>query len=366
MKSVGIIAEYNPFHNGHLYHINEIKKMYPNYLIILVLIGNFTQRGDCSVINKWDKTELALNYVDLVVELPFTFCTQSSDFYAYGAIKLLDYLNVDYLVFGSELNNINTLNHLADIQNTKEFNDIVKHYLDNGLNYPTSNSKALVDLTNININTPNDLLGISYIKAIKEINSKIIPISIKRSFDYHNNINSASNIRELLKNNKNIKKYVPIITTKYLNNIYFIEDYYNLLKYKILITENLKQFVDIDEGLDIRIKKSIIVSNTLEELINNVKSKRFTYNKIKRALLHILCDFKKIDNDKKIKYIKVLGFNNNGKKYLNSIKKSIDIPIITNYKKDYYELLKYDLLSTSIYDYNLIINEYKNKPIIKD
>ena len=162
---VGIICEYNPFHNGHLYHLNKVKELFPNEIITLVLIGNFVNRGDMSVINKWDKTKLALDYgVDLVVELPFMFATQSADIYAYGAISILDNLKCDYLVFGSESNDIDTLIKIADTKVD------IKDLLKKGYNYPKAIDIALKKKLNISINTPNDLLGISYIKAIEKLN----------------------------------------------------------------------------------------------------------------------------------------------------------------------------------------------------
>ena len=222
MKSIGIICEYNPFHNGHLYHIKKIKEMYPDYTIILVMSGNFTQRGDVSILNKWDKTKIALdNNVDLVVELPFVYSTQSSDLFAEGAISILNALKIDTLVFGTERDNISDLELLADIQiNNIEYQDKVKEYLSQGLNYATSTNKALEDLTSIKVDTPNDLLALSYIKQIKKHNYPIKYINIKRTTSYHgsevlDNITSASNIRKLYLSDNCIDNLVPF-DKKYL------------------------------------------------------------------------------------------------------------------------------------------------------
>ena len=147
MTTIGIICEYNPFHNGHIYHIKKIKEMYKDSIIILVMSGNFTQRGDISIINKWDKTKIALeNNIDLVIELPFVFATQGADVFAKGAIQILNNLKVDKLIFGSECNNISELKELAKIQLQENYNTLVKKYLEKGLNYPTAMSKALKDL----------------------------------------------------------------------------------------------------------------------------------------------------------------------------------------------------------------------------
>ena len=239
--TIGIIGEYNPFHNGHLYHLNKIKELFPNCLIILIMSGNITQRGDISIIDKWDKTDIALKHgIDLVIELPFYYVCNSSDIFAKGAISLLNELKVDKIVFGSETNNIEQLKQLADKQiNNNEYQAITKKYLNSGLNYPTSCSKALYDLTDININQPNDLLGLSYVKEIKLQNANIDPICIKRTNDYNskelsNGITSATSIRLAIKEKKDISSYVPKYTLKFLNDIKYLDDYFPLIKYQIL------------------------------------------------------------------------------------------------------------------------------------
>jgi len=360
---VGIIAEYNPFHNGHLYHLNKVKEMYPDKTITLVLVGNFLNRGDVSIIDKFDKTKLALKYgVDLVIELPFVFATQSADIYAYGAIKLLDSLNCEYLVFGSESNDLDKLYKIAEYQINNDID--IKKYLKQGYNYPTSLSKALEKETNLKIDTPNDLLAISYIKAILKLKSNIKPICIKRTNDYHsldtnNDIISATSIRNLLKENKDISKYVPNETLKYIKNI-SIENYFYILKHQIII-DDLTKYQDVDKTLEVLLKKHIIDCNSMEELINNVKSKNYTYNKIKRCLIHILCGYTKQECN--IDYIRILGFNNKGQEYLNKIKKDISLPILTNFKP----LLNYELQIDKIYSLitdNEILKKELNGPII--
>ncbi|MBP3635193.1 MAG: nucleotidyltransferase [Bacilli bacterium] len=365
MKTIGIIAEYNPFHNGHLYHINKIKEMFKDSMIILVMSGNFTQRADASIINKWDKTEIALrNNIDLVVELPFEFTCESADIFAFGACSILNHLKVDYLVFGSESNDIITISKIADIQLTNEYDLKVKEYIDKGINYPTALSKALESFGYKGINSPNDILGISYVRELKKLNSKIIPLTIKRTNEHNSTkltkyITSASSIRENIKKKK-IKKYVPSGTYKYLKNkLYFIDDYFPLLKYKILSDiDNLNIYHGIEEGIENKIKKVIYDSNSYNELIMNIKSKRYTYSKIKRMLLSILVGYTKEDAKKRkdINYIRILGFNKKGQKYLNEIKKKINIPIYTNYNKD----LNLELKVTSIYDCNLVKKEIMN------
>ena len=375
--NIGIICEYNPFHYGHLYHLNKIKETYPDSNIILVMSGWITERGDLSLIDKFKKADIALNYgVDLVVELPFKYI-QSADFFAKGAIEILNKLECNAIVFGSESNNINELIELASIQlNDKNYNNLVKKYVDQGINYPTALSRALKTIAGKTINTPNDLLGLSYVKEIIKNNYNIKPITIKRNGNYNSKIiegkiTSSTSIRELLKNKKNIKKYVPKYSYKYLNNPIFIENYFYYLKYKIISTDDLTIYQGIDTNIENRIKKYINISNTLDELLGLIKTKRYTYNRLKRALTYILLSITKEDcNNLKLEYIRVLGFNNNGKKILNKIKKNINIPILTNYNSKY---LNKDLqintiisLNKKIKDKNSFIEkEYKQKPIIR-
>ena len=373
MKAIGIIAEYNPFHNGHLYHLEKVKEMYPDYTIILVMNGNFTERGEVTIIDKWKRCDIALELgVDLVIELPFSFATQSADFYAYGAVTILEKLGVEKVVFGSESDNIHDLKLIAETQlNNDEFDKLVKVYCKLGNNYPTALSKALEDLVGKKVTTPNDLLGISYIKTILKNNYKIIPETIKRTNDYHdkelnNTFSSATSIRESLKQDKSIKDQVPINTLKRLNNLHYMDMYFNILKYKIITEDNLEKYQTVETGMNKKLKEVISNVNTYDELIKSIKSKKDTYNKISRMLLHILCNFTKEDAEafKEIKYIRILGFNKTGKAYLNNIKKDLDVPIISKITREKDPMLEFEINTTKIYDliYNegLFTKEYQN------
>lgn len=376
MKIIGLIAEYNPFHLGHQYQIKKIKEMFPNSIIIAIISTHFTQRGDISIINKWDKTKICLEEgIDLVIELPTLYATQSADIFAYGALSILNKFKIDTLVFGSESNDINNLVKLANIQlKNKDYNLLVKQYLDTGINYPTAMSKALKDITNITIDKPNDLLALSYIKQIIQNNYQITPISIKRTNDYHdkkikNNIINATLIRELLLKNEDISPYIPKTTNKYLYKNLSLNNAYPFLLYNIICNQNnLSNYLDIDEGIEGRIIKNINKSNTWNELVMNIKTKRYTYNKINRMLIHILLNIKKENNIKDI-YLRVLGFNQHGRNYLNQIKKDLDMELITSYKPNKSRVLDLEYECTKIYsliinDSSLIEKEYKNKPII--
>ena len=340
----------------------------------IVKIDNFSKRGDISIIEKYDKAKIALEYgVDLVVELPFEFSTQSSDYFAKGALKILNELKCNKIVFGSESNNVLDLINLANIQlNNSEYNKIIKEELDKGINYPTAMSNSLKKISNKTVTAPNDLLGLSYVREILQNKYDIEPITIKRTNDYNskeldNSISSATSIRLALKNTTDISNYVPKETLKVINE-YDEELLFNLLKYKILTENDLSIYQNVDEGLENKLKKEINNSNSISELIANIKSKRYTYNKLLRMITFILCSYTKEENNTKdINYIRILGLSNKGRDYLNKIKKEIKIPLITNVNKSNIDLLKLELKVDSIY--NLITKRYDNlyskKPIIK-
>ena len=364
MEIIGIIAEYNPFHNGHIYHINKIKEMYPDSILILVLNGYFLERGEISLLTKENKAKIALNYgVNIVLELPFIYGTQSADTFANMSIKLLNKLNVNKIIFGSECADITILEKLADTQLEPEFGKLVKTYLNEGINYPTALAKA----TNIDFEyKPNDLLGISYIKAIKENKFNIKQECIKRTNDYHDlhsneEIISASNIRNKLKLNENISKYLP---NEVIDDLIKINKdmYFNLLKSKIITDDNLNDYLDVDEGIEYRLKKNIIISNNIDEFIEKVKTKRYIYNKLNRMFIHILIGLKKSDNYIDDKYLRIIGFDNIGRNYLQKIN------CIANYKNT--KVYDYELKASLIYDLINNTNTYefeiKNKPVIKD
>lgn len=379
MDIIGIVAEYNPFHNGHMYQINEIKKLFPNSLLIVIMSGNFSQRGDPTIVDKWKRTEMALQHqIDLVIELPYVFATQSADVFAHGAISLLKELKVDKIIFGSETNDIHLFYKLADIQlYNKEYQKLVNQYLDKGENFPTSMSKALYDLSNFRITRSNDLLGLSYIKEIKKQNAPIQALCIKRTNDYKSDdldsdIVNASCVRKAKKADLDITKYVPTYNEKHYEIVYDLEQYFPLLKYKILTTKDLSIYQTVDEGIENRINKYILKANSFDELITLVKTKRYTYNKISRMLCHILCNFTKEEAAmyKDIAYIRPLGFTERGRKYLNKIKKEVSLPIVSRFAaKKSNGMLQLEYRTTKVYhsilknNKDIIEEEYKKSPI---
>ena len=280
MQRIGLIAEYNPIHNGHIYQIKEIKRLYPDSIIILITNSYFTQRGDISIINKWDKTKIVLdNNIDLVIELPFPYATQSADIFAKGALKILNFLQIDTLIFGSESNDINKLKKLASTQlNNKKYDEKVKTYLNQGINYPTAMSNSLKDILGYTTSSPNDLLGISYIKEIIRNNYKINTVSIKRTIDYHSKIASkkiasATLIRTLIREKKDITNYIPKYQTDYFYQNLSLESYFPYIKYKIITSKNLAIYKTVDEGIENRINKVINSVNSWKELVEKIKNK---------------------------------------------------------------------------------------------
>ncbi len=375
-KVIGIVAEYNPFHNGHKYQIDKIREKYKDATIVVVSSSSFTQRGDASILNKFDKTEVALNNgVNLVVELPYVYSTQSSDIFASAAIKILNYLKVDTICFGTERDSIGDIKKCAITQlNDPKYDEIVREELDSGVNYPTALNKALKKLIDIEITEPNDLLALSYIKEIIKNEYNIEIFNIKRTNDFHDiesneEIISASNVRNKIINNIDIKDYVPNDVYLKLKDIKLNDKYFEFLKYKINSESDLEKYLDVDEGLNTRIRDAIDKSNNLEELIQNIKTKRYTYNKISRMLNHILCSFTKDERDmtKNIEYIRILGFDSIGQKHLNSIKADMEVKILNKFDTSY-KALEIEKRVSSIYSMimsDIMDKEIKNIPVKK-
>jgi len=385
MKVVGIIAEFNPFHNGHMYLLNKTKKMFPDAIYVLIMSGNFTQRGEPSILDKRSKTEIALKAgFDLVVELPFPFATAASDVFADGAIKLAHALGVTDLVFGSESDDLTYLEEMTNIElYDKSFDSLVRVYLASGLNYPSARSQAFTDITGKSINLPNDILASSYLKAVKKNNYSITAHSIKRTNDYNSNqldknISSASSIRKALLDGNDITEQVPSFVVPYLDDIndkiITSDNYFKYLKYKLITDNNDNSYPSLDKSLLNKVRKNVTKVNSYDELINSVKTKNITYRKIARGLLYYLCDFTTDARNKMsdITYIRILGISGNGRSYLNKIKKNCLLPIISKFTREKDDMLAFEYKTTIIYSleynnkYNVIDDEFKIFPIRKD
>lgn len=296
---IGIIAEYNPFHNGHIYQINEIKKRWPQSQIIVILSGKYVQRGELAIAPFEVRKNIALqNNVDEVYELPFEFATQAAHIFAQGAIKELSKHNIDYLVFGSETNDIDNFYLVA--KTIKDNNDLyyqkIKKAMKTGISFPKANQIVLEELIGKSFTLPNDILGLEYVKAIVNNNYPIKAFCIKRTNDFHsmipsNNIASATYIRKLIfDNNLEYKQFTPMIFDKVPDRI---ENYYSNFQDIVKNTPNeeLKKIKLISEGMENLFKKHIDAPS-YDEFVNRVNSKRYTSSRIKRTMLYVLLNIK--------------------------------------------------------------------------
>ena len=386
MKVIGITAEFNPFHNGHKYLIEQAKKQTNADFCVCIMSGSFTQNGNIAIYDKFNRAKSAIaNGVDMVIELPTIYAISSSEFFATGAIKILNSLNIiDTICFGSECGDISILNSIADtiIQNEKDIWNKITKFMKSGNSFAKSRELALNDFINISqmleLSKPNNILAIEYIKALKKINSNITPITIKRKENTDNKKEaflSATNIREKIYSNdfKNIEDFVPsnsfnlIRDEKYLTN----EDLFSLIKYNILLNkENLSNYNGVIEGIENKVLSSISSSKTYDEFIHNIKSKRYAMSSIKRMLLSILLNITKEDFNllvNNIDYANVLAISNNGKKLLPEILNRSNISLLTNINDNIIsklndinkKSLNIDILATNIY--SSLLNQQINK-----
>lgn len=348
-KVLGIVAEYNPFHNGHFYHMQESKKITEADSCICVISGNFTQRGEPSIVNKWAKTYMALCCgADLVIELPTIYSISSAENFASGAIKIFDSLKiVTDISFGAECNDLATLNNIANVfySEPANYKTILNHELKRGLSYPMARENAvLMYLNDIKryanvLSNSNNILAIEYLKALKQQKSMIQLNIVPRKNVYYNDqkivddFASATAIRKLMLNREyaEVRKVVPrstyqIIGEEYKKNhiILGIKKYEKELIYalRVMPIEEIQNLPDVNEGLEFAIKKAASETNNIEELIEKVKSKRYTQTRIQRILLYVLLGITKKDMEdskKMVPYVRVLGFNSRGKILISEI-----------------------------------------------
>lgn len=343
---MGIVVEYNPFHNGHYYHYLKAKEY--GDVVIAVMSGDFVQRGEPAFINRWERTELALiQGVDIVVELPAFYSTQSAEIFSRGAIGILDKLNVENIVFGSECGDINILKKRVELEEGKIFKENMKNQLKKGFSYPNAYSNVLKQMQIDQRLDSNDILGIEYLKAIKFWNSKITANIIKREKTgyYSKNINdgitSATGIRESLKNGQDVKNVVPkevynrLKKIKNKNGFTKLDEFYPFIRYRILTDKvSLKQIQDVETGFENRLYEAAIKNSDYNEFFETIKTKRYTTGRVQRVLIHILLDIKIIDTHEikeRIPYIRVFGFTTNGQNYIKQLK-SQGVEVLTSLK----------------------------------
>lgn len=420
MKVLGIIAEYNPFHNGHKYHIKEAKQITGADYVIAVMSGDFVQRGTPAIISKYDRTMMALNNgIDLVLELPTYYSTASAQYFALGAVSLLDQLQiVDSLCFGSECGDITILEEAAKLFNNPgdSFQSLLYSYIREGMTYPASRAKVTKQILGADkktkttsmldaISEPNNILGIEYIRALLQIKSSIKPFTIKRhKAHYHdmnidrqeglsNVISSATAIRNILEKNKDSSELITSVSASLPQNIYdyfidnnyntfpiTIEDFSSIIKYKLMSESSaeLAEYMDISSDLADRMKNLDIQNYSITDLSQMIKSKNITLTRVNRALIHTLLNVKKSPfqtylDDKIIYYARILGIKKEASPLVRKIKNSGELPVITKVSKAYEQLdnlgmqmLNHDIFATHLYNQVVydkfktsLANEYK-------
>lgn len=351
MLTAGIIAEYNPLHNGHLYHIEKTKELYGADRIVVVMSSTFTQRSEPAVISKWARAKSAiLSGVDLVIELPLPYATASAEIFAYNAVKILDSLGVvDILSFGSESGDIKQLEFAADILNCEEYRSLLKSELVKGLPFAAARRNAVKALcgedAGILFDSPNNILAIEYIKALQRINSQITPVTVKRTgTGYHDmGVNgkyvSATYCRKLIEDNDPaLKDVLPEQSFKILMDEINagssivnpdVMDLSMMTKLRMLKQEDFCEISDTGEGLWRRVYNSIKEGCSCNEITAIAKTKRYTLSRIRRILLRAFLDVKKHHVEKQVPYIRILAFNDNGRDLLRRADQNRCLPIIT-------------------------------------
>lgn len=339
MSILGIVVEYNPFHNGHLYHLKKAKQITNAKYVIAVMSGNFLQRGLPACLDKCTRTKLALHYgVDMVIELPLLYATSAANYFANAAISLLNAVGCNYVCFGAELADINLLSEA--ITETDDIKLNIKSNLNKGLSY--AKSKSLSTTGSNEVFKPNNILGIEYLKALKNTNSQMIPFAIKRN----NKFASATYINGNLMQNKKskiykIEEHIPNETYNALINSIKTQAYpirlnnfSNIFHYKLINEKrNINKYLDVTEGLENLIIKKAQENYLLEDILKATKTKRYTLAKLQRVVTHILLNITKEDmyNIKVPPYVRILGINKERTHLINNIK---SLPTVINLKKD--------------------------------
>lgn len=397
MKAVGLVTEYNPFHNGHLYHLNKAMEITGADISVAVMSGDFVQRGEPAVLDKYTRTSMALNSgVNLVVELPVNYAVSNAESFATGALKVLDHIKADSIAFGSESGDIEGLSELAHILCDNEdmlYKEISK-YTANGISYAAARQKTVEKLTDKDtaemLTSSNNILAVEYLKAIIKNKYAIKPYTIKRQGDSYNDTDirseyaSATALRENLKAD-NISEYIPVKAGLILSsntNYIYPDDITEALFTRLLdilfissydknaFIENVMQYPDVSKEIAGRLYKSAMdmITRTVPQrseskdnwtfsfgsLCEHIKTKEVPLSRIKRALVRITLglDKKHMEKYANEPYIRVLGFDKKGQEYLSYIRKTVEVPLITK-TADYKEMLLDDIHAANIY--NMIV-----------
>lgn len=397
MKAVGIVVEYNPFHNGHAYHAKQAKTETNADVVIAVMSGQFLQRGEPALVDKWTRTKMALqNGVDIVIELPYVYSTAQATDFAYGAISLLDAIGCETFAFGSEAGRIEPFLQTYEGIHAHQtlYNEQIRQAIQNGLSYPMALQQAYLavkqaaNIEMVNLSLPNNILGYHYIEAAKKYHLQIQPYTIKRlqagyhdDIDYTLQIASATGIRKALKENLTIQQFMP--TSAYEHLIEWQQQhrdfvswhvFWPLLQYAILrhTPEQLTSYPDVKEGLEHALIKHAKTSDTFEQFMTKLKSKRYTWTRLQRMLTHIYTGFTKeqLHAFEKPSYIRLLGISAQGQRFLSTKKKEMSLPLISRVAASDDPMLALDLQATLMYQLGLslfstkkIDEDFKTPPI---
>jgi predicted nucleotidyltransferase len=402
MNAVGVIVEYNPFHNGHGYHLEASKLAAHADVVIAVMSGNFLQRGEPALVSKWYRTKMALlNGVDIVFELPYAFAVQKAETFAKGAVSILDAACCESLCFGSESGDISAFNQTIQFLKEKKvpFEEHIHQFIKTGISYPKALSLAYHQLGDaskyLDLAKPNNILGLEYIKAIRQQRSTLQPLTVARkSADYHDEhftsetIASATSIRKAIfttdDTQANIDQYVPSATSlllseyrRHYQTFHSWENYWSYLQFRLLHSspDELKEIYEVEEGLENRLLTAALVSSSFQEFMQKLKTKRYTWTRLQRVCVHILTNTKKSDmailSEKGAAYLRLLGMSTKGKEYLNKRKKDFHLPLVSKLSSFKEREIQLDLKAARIYSLgvpnsvknDLISQEFKQPPI---
>ena len=350
MKTAAIICEYNPFHKGHAYQIARTKELCGADFVVAIMSGNYVQRGDVALFSKAVRARAALSCgADLIIELPTVFAMQTAEVFAAKAVEIANTSGIiDFLAFGTENDNINSLTQIARLLSNepKEFSHILKAELNKGIAYPAARANAISEVLDTDaaeiISTPNNILAVEYCKALISSKSTISPVAIKRkgadhdSEDTKDGFSSATNIRRLLLSGdrETAFSYIPEECCQSLQNteIHSIEAMEKPIIAELIKipASSLMEISDVGEGMENRIKSAALTAEGLEGLLDSIKTKRYTHSRIRRILLSAYLGITESDRRQAVPYIKVLDHTEKGRELIAKMKKSSTLPVVRN------------------------------------
>jgi predicted nucleotidyltransferase len=382
MRATGVVVEYNPFHNGHLHHLNETRNATGADIVVAVMSGHFLQRGEPALVSKWSRAKMALEAgVDVVIELPYSFATQHAEVFSKGAISLLDHFGCESFCFGSEDGDIDSFeNTIRFIQTHQEqYDQYIRELVQEGMSYPSALAGAFHKLGNqesvIDLSKPNNILGFHYMEARNHLSSSLKAYTITReSAGYHDehfsspSIASATSIRKSIfssGDHQDISSYLPDSSVQELyrykkdyGGFHRWENYWTMLQYKLLSSSKnaLRELYEIEEGIENRMVEYAKASLSFEDFMTKLKTKRYTWTRLQRMLLHILTDTHKEEMRSRHhfpSYIRLLGMNNRGREFIHLQKKNLSLPLISKLSSADQQDIQLDVKVAEIYSLGL-------------